>query len=220
MRSTSSIGPATGIIHQNVDRTELLGGRDHGCDLGGLGHVGGRIDRLDAERQRGRCQSLRWFLVRDHHHTAGRLQLRLGLRPPNSGRRRLRRWRQLWCRRPGLAKRRRACERQFRSAFRQRQRAITRKLRQRLVARRGFAGVCLGTGAPVGGNGRELWRWPREREGSSASGYGGRTGRSAHRQTDCVADDAVAANPSAATNSLLAGNLQGIFAHLGCSGQF
>jgi hypothetical protein len=39
-----------GIVHQDVDRAEpLLGGRDHGGDLGRFRHVGARIERLDAE---------------------------------------------------------------------------------------------------------------------------------------------------------------------------
>ena len=39
-----------GIVDEHVDRAErLLGGLDHVGDLGRLGHVGGRIDRLDAE---------------------------------------------------------------------------------------------------------------------------------------------------------------------------
>ena len=39
-----------GVVDQDVDRTEgLFGVRDHGGDLGGLGHVGAVINRLDAK---------------------------------------------------------------------------------------------------------------------------------------------------------------------------
>ena len=39
-----------GIVDEDVERTEsLLGRLHHGGDLGRLGHVGRRIDRLDAE---------------------------------------------------------------------------------------------------------------------------------------------------------------------------
>ena len=39
-----------GVVDQDVDAAEgLLGRRDHRGDLGGLGHVGRRVERLDAE---------------------------------------------------------------------------------------------------------------------------------------------------------------------------
>ena len=49
----SSIGDDeldAGIVDEDVDRTEgLLAERDHFGDLGGLGHVGGRMHRADLE---------------------------------------------------------------------------------------------------------------------------------------------------------------------------